>query len=176
MRARPDGRGLQALQPLGVRGWDVALRVWRAGRAEPWRVHTVHEQGDEGPAVHEVCRPRSDLPGPWIAWRHRKLADSAAPTRPRHPLRTPGSNGGFLDKCAFNAQSVCGNPISFYALPADAGQAKSTVQSVVLPISLTGIGPFTWPATISNPDAYYAAASPAFTVRTPGRCFSQPAS
>lgn len=79
--------------------------------------------------------------------------------------RAPRSNGGFLNNCSFDAQSVCGNPISFYAVPQDAGSLNSTLLSVVIPMSLSGIGPFAWPASISNPDAYYGAAPPAFTVR-----------
>lgn len=38
---------------------------------------------------------------------------------------------------------------------------------MALPLSLSGSGPFDWPATLSNADAYYSAAPPAFTVRPP---------
>lgn len=61
---------------------------------------------------------------------------------------------------------ACGNPISFYALPPDAGEDDSTLITAVLPIRLTGLGPFLWPRNLSNnPDAYYNRAPPAFTVR-----------
>lgn len=97
--------------------------------------------------------PRSALaiPCPAAIRREPRPCSSRAPAPPAPP------------------RSACGNPISFYALPADAGEDNSTLITAVLPIKLTGLGPWAWPRNLSNnPDAYYNRAPPAFTVRGRG--------